>query len=82
MSHSPPMPEASQSPFPLKEPKHDTPDLPPVMRTATTQNGRPALPVGAIGAIVGLGAVAIGGAILGLRLWGAKPQPKRKRRKG
>ncbi|MBN2970785.1 hypothetical protein JW805_01980 [Roseomonas aeriglobus] len=82
MSHSPPVPEANQSPFPLKEPKHDIPDLPPILRTAKPARGERALPVGTIGAVLGLGAVAIGGAILGLRLWGTKPKPKdRGRRK-
>ncbi|HET9510592.1 MAG TPA: hypothetical protein VFO80_05520 [Sphingomonas sp.] len=81
MSHSPPVPEANQSPFPLTEPKHDRPDLPPVLRVAAPADTVPAIPVGLIGAAIGLGAVAIGGAILGLRFWGAKPTPKRQPRR-
>lgn len=80
MSHSPPVPEANQSPYPRQEPRHDRPDLPPVARVATPPASRPALPVGTIGAVVGLGAVVIGGAILGLRLWGDRPKPKGKRK--
>lgn len=85
MSHSPPVPEASRSPFPVTAPKHDIPDLPPILRTAKAPPGKPALPVGTIGAIVGLAAVAVGGAIVGLRLWGedSKSKPERRtRRKG
>lgn len=81
MSHSPPVPEANQSPYPLHEPKHDAPDLPPVMRVAPAADANPPLPVGLIGAVIGLGAVAVGGAILGLRLWGAKPKPKARRKR-
>ncbi len=83
MSHSPPVPEANQSPFPLKEPKHDRPDLPPILRVAKTPEAKRDLPIGTISAVLGLGAVAVGGAILGLRLWGerAKPKPKGKGRK-
>ncbi|MFD1787754.1 hypothetical protein ACFSC3_09225 [Sphingomonas floccifaciens] len=80
MSHSPPVPEANQSPYPLQEPKHDRPDLPPVLKVADQPAAAPALPIGTIGAVIGLGAVAIGGAILGLRLWGAKAKPKPKRK--
>jgi hypothetical protein len=81
MSHTPPIPQGNQSPYPLQEPPNSAPTatLPEVVAeegAAVTGRLRD-LPLAAIGVAVGLGAVLVGGLLVGLRGDG----PKRGRRK-
>ncbi len=75
MSHSPPIPQGNQSPYPIQEPPHvPAAKLPPVARSeaspsiaARAVNGATSLPLIAIGAIVGLGTAVFGGVMLASR---------------
>lgn len=60
MTHTPPVPAANQSPYPLREPPHPpTPPLPPVAKRAPQAGGQaPWL------ALAGAGLIAIVGGVL------------------
>ena len=79
MTHTPPVPDANQSPYPLQEPPHVR--TAPVPATAERDDREGIadrlrdLPLLAIGATIGLGAAVIGGAVYGLLRW--KPQDGR-----
>lgn len=85
MTHSPPIPEANRSPYPIAEPPHpepaadETANLPVVVEDTDSVIDRlRALPLGRIGAAVGLGGALIAGMLLGWRRSGKRPARTRK----
>lgn len=85
MTHSPPVPPGNQSPYPLNEPPHAHAGPPPSAQIAKTPEPRSSdsdgvkLGAGAIGAIVGIGAMAFAA---GAYLFRDKVHAKPKRAKG
>lgn len=81
MSHSPPVPQGNQSPYPLAEPPHastaDTSSgaqLPMVIHQPEEKPARTGpLPLAAIGAAAGVAVALAGGLFLGLRRGWSKP---------
>lgn len=88
MSHSPPVPEANQSPYPLQEPPHPHHDRGDAQQPVavdddgdeegTLADRLRSLPLATIGAAVGIGAALVGGALLGLRRGWSKPRGRGK----
>lgn len=83
MTHTPPVPPANTSPYPIQEPPHPpSPPAPPQRKTEEwAEPERRGWSVGRIiGAAAGVGAIAIGvAAVLFPRE--DKPEPKKKKRK-
>ena len=91
MSHSPPVPQGNQSPYPIQEPPHTrvhTPahddtadrDRPTADDEASIVDQLRALPLVAVGAAIGLGAALVGGAVFALTRDSA-PKPRKRGRK-
>jgi hypothetical protein len=92
MSHSPPIPQGNQSPYPLQEPPHAHHETKAPRRDAAKASPRAshdgesvvdqlrALPLVAVGAAIGLGAALIGGAAYAFTR-DAKPKSRRKGKK-
>lgn len=80
MTHSPPIPDANKSPYPIQEPPH----VPKAEAIPVRKREEPASPAGALsgkvvllGAALGLGALAIAAAVFEHQ---TRPTPRKRRK--